>query len=67
MRPEDLTPEQREKALACTSLEELMDLAKEEGLDLSDDEIEGITGGGWLCPEYQHCDERGYIRKHKRH
>ena len=31
MKFEDLSPEQREKALACKSLDELIELAKQEG------------------------------------
>ena len=47
-----LTPELQEKARACKTLEELLALAREEGLDLSDDEIEAISGGDcWDC----HC------------
>ena len=41
----DLTPEQREKAKACTSAEELIALAQAEGVDLSDEQIEGLAGG----------------------
>ncbi len=33
----DLTPEQQEKAKACKSTEDLIALAKEEGVELSDD------------------------------
>ena len=41
----DLTPEQMEKAKACTSAEELIALAKTEGLELTDEQLEGIAGG----------------------
>lgn len=55
MQFEDLTPEQQEKAKACGSAEELLKFAKEEGLPLSDAELEGVVGGkfgeGWLCHE----------------
>lgn len=45
----DLTPEQMEKAKACKSAEELVALAKEEGVELSDDMVEGVAGGAWEC------------------
>ena len=46
MKYEDLTPEQMEKARACKSAEELVGLAKEEGVELTDEQIELISGGG---------------------
>ena len=59
----DLTPEQREKAKACTSAEELIALAQEEGVDLTDEQIEGLAGGReWYdcpydCPSFSsQCD-----------
>ena len=35
----------REKAKACTSPEELLELAKREGYKLSEDELESVSGG----------------------
>lgn len=56
MNLEDLTPEQMEKAKACKSSEELLELAKKEGHELSLDELEEVSGGEhWAC----NCDE-GY-------
>ena len=49
MKFEDLTPEQQEKAKACKSVEEMLALAREEGYELSDDELETIGGGDWDC------------------
>lgn len=50
MNKNDLTPELRKKAAACKSAEELFALAKSEGYELSDAEIEGISGGSdWDC------------------
>ena len=48
MRFEDLTPEQQEKAKTCKTAEDVLALAKAEGYDLSDEELEGISGG-WDC------------------
>ena len=42
---DDLSPELREKALACKTPEDLIELAKEEGIDLSDDQLQAISGG----------------------
>lgn len=54
----DLTPEQKEKLSTVTSPEELLALARDEGRELSDDELEQIAGGGggWVdenkaCPD----------------
>ena len=41
----DLTPEQMEKAKACKTPEEMLALAKEEGYELSEDELNAISGG----------------------
>ena len=51
MNYEDLTPEQMEKAKTCTTVDELVELAKSEGHELSDEELEAIAGGEtkWLC------------------
>lgn len=43
----DLTPEQMEKARACKNAAELIALAKAEGVELTDDQLEGIAGGSW--------------------
>lgn len=45
MNFEDLTPEQLEKAKACESPEDILALAAEEGYELSDEQIESISGG----------------------
>lgn len=49
MRFEDLTPEQMEKAKACKTHEDVLRLAKEEGYELADEELEAISGGDWSC------------------
>ena len=48
MKLNELTPEQLERAKACTSPEELMSLAKECGLELSDEQLDAVSGGGWV-------------------
>ena len=51
----DLSPELREKARTCGSTEELFELAKEEGMEIPDEQLDGIVGGWcsdheWGCP-----------------
>lgn len=55
MNLNELTPEQIERARACKTAEDLVKLAEEEGYELSDDELNAITGGGvedWGCWTY---------------
>lgn len=56
MNFEDLSPELREKALLCKTPEDLVQLAKDEGIELSDEQIEAVSGGApWDCEDYK-CD-----------
>ena len=50
-----LTPEQVEKARACKSSDELIELAKEEGVELSDEQLEAIAGGDSWAPCSSYC------------
>lgn len=43
----DLSPELSEKAKACKTPEKLLELSREEGYALSDEELSAISGGGW--------------------
>ena len=43
----NLTEEQMEKARACKSSEELVELAKSEGVELNDEQLDAIAGGTW--------------------
>lgn len=45
MNFEDLTPEQQEKMRACKTTEDILALAKEAGCELSDEELEAVSGG----------------------
>ena len=59
---ENLTDEQRAKARACATPEEIMSLAKEEGYELSEEELDGIAGGSaWThsCDSPYHCGADG--------
>ena len=50
-----LTEEQRARARACGTPEEMLALAQEEGYELSDEELEGVAGG-WGSP----CDNHEF-------
>lgn len=53
MEFKDLSPELQEKAKNASSPEELLALAKAEGFDLSDEQLESVAGGkDWLCDGY---------------
>ena len=47
MNFEDLAPELQEKVKACATPEEMRALAKAEGYELSDAELEQVSGGGF--------------------
>ena len=62
MNLDNITPEQRRKAAACKNGEELLALAKEEGVDLTDEQLDAIAGGlekdwfgDYMCPK---CGEQ---------
>ena len=40
-----LTEEQIAKVKACKTTEEMLSLAKEEGIELSDEQLEAVSGG----------------------
>lgn len=45
MDTSELTPEIQERLRECKTPEEMLALVKEEGYELSDDDLEGIAGG----------------------
>ena len=45
MNFDDLTPSQQERVRNAKTPDELLELAKEEGYELSDEELESINGG----------------------
>ena len=50
MNFEDLkNPELQEKLKSAKTPEDILTMAKEEGFELSDDELEGVSGGSWGC------------------
>ncbi|MBR1828367.1 MAG: hypothetical protein IJ781_02485 [Atopobiaceae bacterium] len=46
MNIEDLTAEQKEKAKGLKTPEEMLEFAKSEGIELSEEQLEDIAGGG---------------------
>lgn len=59
MEFKDLTPSQQEKVRTCETPKDLMALAKEEGYELTDDELAGISGG-WDCQRFKPFAPNGY-------
>ena len=58
MKFSDLTPEQQEKARACKTPEDMLALAKAEGYELSDEDLEAVSGGNaWdnIVQAYSDC------------
>ena len=41
-----LTPEQIEKAKACENVSDLIQLAKDEDVTLTDEQLDAVNGGG---------------------
>ena len=52
-----LTEEQIKKVEACKSSEEILALAKAEGIELTDEQLEAVSGGG--CLVTIKCDKCG--------
>ena len=57
-----LTEEQIAKVKACKSQEEMLALAKEEGIELTDEQLEAVSGGH--CQGYLSCPKCGAIDFH---
>ncbi len=54
MNLNDIPESVKERARACKNADELLELAHAEGIELSDEELEGISGGTVLwgdCPD----------------
>ena len=57
----DMTPELQEKAKACKTPEEMLALAKAEGIELTEEQLDGIAAGGFWdkednCPRDDSCE-----------
>ena len=62
---EGLSEEQIAKIRACKSQEEILQLAKKEGVELSEEQLEAVSGGGCNDPKCLFCkSERVLIVKY---
>lgn len=64
MKFDDLSPELQEKAKACTTIEEFVELSQEEGFELSEELLGSVAGGeSWSeyvareCPGFYGCGD----------
>ena len=55
-----LTEEQMAKLKDCNDVEELLALAKKEGVELTDDQLEAVNGGCGTTTGYWGCPYCGY-------
>ena len=56
----DLTPEQLERVKACKNNEEILSLAKKEGFELTEEQLEAVSGGGcFSTTPYTNCERCG--------
>lgn len=53
----NLSDELKAKAKECKSRDDLLKLAKEESIELTEEELDAVAGGGlWKeCPDYEPC------------
>ena len=54
-----LSEEQIKKVEACKSSEEILELAKAEGMELTDEQLEAVSGGGGCFGGTMKCPECG--------
>lgn len=59
MNPEDFKdPKLQERLRNASSPEELLELAREAGLELTDEQLEAVSGGdGWACWDVKGCTD----------
>ena len=63
MEFEDLTDEQKARVMACKTADELVALAKAEGVELSDEQLDSIAGGdSFWCPTATSCPNYEVMR-----
>lgn len=61
MKLEDLVRENKDRIAACENSEELVELAKTEGVELEDWQLEKVAGGSWDgAPECPRCGTDEY-------
>lgn len=61
MEFKDLTPEQREKVASAKTPEEILAMAQQDGYELSDEELDQISGGqAWYEETWVTCITCGH-------
>ena len=59
----DLTEEQKARVMACKTADELIALAKAEGVELSEEQLDAIAGGdSFWCPTATSCPNYEVMR-----
>ena len=58
---DSLTEEQKEKARACRTDEELIALAAKEGVELPDETLDAVAGGG--CGDPKPEEPKGFVQE----
>ena len=59
----DLTEEQKAQVMACKTADELIALAKAEGVELSEEQLDAIAGGdSFWCPTATSCPNYEVMR-----
>lgn len=53
------TKEQADKFAKCSSPEDILSLVKDEGIELTEEQIEQVSGGGWDDPAGIYCPKCG--------
>jgi hypothetical protein len=54
-----LTDEQKKKIETAQSPEDLLAIAKETGYELTDEQLQGLSGGSWICWKHR-CEVHAY-------
>ena len=56
---DSLSDDLKAKATECKTAEELITLAKTEGIELTDEQLDAISGGyNWVCSSLDECPEK---------
>ena len=63
MEFDDLSDEQKAQVMACKTADELVALAKAQGVELSDEQLDSIAGGdSFWCPTATSCPNYEVMR-----
>ncbi len=64
-----LSEEQIAKIRECKTSDEILALAKEEGVELTDEQMEAVSGGAVLCKTNKcpNCGSKNYVQEWSHH